>query len=94
MKITITEIRDELFGNKIVNRKVEIEEQRRNEIYNYLKAILEEYKFKRIPENLWCNEKGYLSLLKGNHKIKVAEFLNQEQVEALNLKIKYYDKGL
>lgn len=93
MKITITEIRDELFNNQIVNRKVKIEEKWNNEIYHYLKAVLEEYKFKRIPENLWCDEKGHLSLLKGNYKIKVMDFLNQEQIEILNLKIKYYGKG-
>ena len=88
MIVKVIEEKDKLFDYKISNRKVVVEEFRRDEVYFYLLTILEEYKFSKIPENLWCDYDGRISLLRGNVKIKVADFLNQGQIKTLNERIK------
>ena len=87
MIVEIIEEKDELFNYKISNRKVKVREFWINEVYFYLLTILEEYKFSKIPESLWCDYDGHISLLKGNVKIKVADFLTQEQIKTLNERI-------
>ena len=88
MVVEVIEKKNEIFNCKISNRKISVKEFRKDEVYFYLLTILQEYKFLKIPENLWCDYDGHISLLKGNVKIKVADFLTQEQIINLSKRIK------
>ena len=76
MIVKTIEIKDKLFGKYVVDRRTSVTESNTNEVFKFLKNYLKTYYVKKFPEILWVNYNGNISLLKGNIKIEVDNFLS------------------